>query len=191
MYFAQAIRYGTLYAVNQLARAMSMPVKAQMRAEVHLLRYMVGSTDFFITYKQGDFRVASFLDANWGNTPDNGWSTSSYIVMLVNAPISFKVGLQGLTAQSSMETELVRAALAMKGEAAFCSNMMLELDFDKSFGSVPLYIDNTLATVPTFLAQSISHGGIIFRARTGGGQDQHHLHRHEQGSAGGLGHQAP
>ena len=85
MYFAQAIRYGTLYAVNQLARAMSMPVKAQMRAEVHLLRYMVGSTDFFIIYKQGDFRFASFLDANWGNTPDNGWSTSSYIVMLVNA----------------------------------------------------------------------------------------------------------
>ena len=72
MYFAQAIRYGILYAVNQLARAMPMPAKTQMRAEVNLLRYLVGSTDFFIAYKQGDFRVASFSDANWGNTPDNG-----------------------------------------------------------------------------------------------------------------------
>ena len=49
----------------------------------------------------------------------------------------------------------------MKEEAVFCSNMMLELGFDKRFGSVPLYVDNTSATVLTFLAQSISHGGII------------------------------
>ena len=138
-----------------------MPAKSQMGAEVHLLPYLVGSTNFFIAYKQGDFRVASFSDANWGNNPDNGWSTSSYIVMLANAPISFKMGLQGLTAPSSMEAELVGATLAMKEEAVFCSNMMLELGLDKSFGSVPLYIDDTSATVPTFLAQSISHGGII------------------------------
>ena len=138
-----------------------MPAKTQMGAEVHLLRYLVESTDFFIAYKQGDFRVALFSDANWGNNPDNGWSTSSYIAMLANAPISFKVGLQGLTVPSSMEAELVGAALVMKEEAVFCSNMMLELDFDKSFGSVPLYIDDTSATVPTFLAQSISYGGII------------------------------
>ena len=64
--------------------------------------------------------------------------------MLANAPISFKVGLQGLTAQSTMEAGLVTAALAMK-EAVFCSNTMLGLGFDKSFGSVPLHIDNTSA----------------------------------------------
>ena len=64
--------------------------------------------------------------------------------MLANAPTSFKVGLQGLTAQSTMEAKLVAAALAMK-EAVFFSNMMLELGFEKSFSSVPLYIDNTSA----------------------------------------------
>ena len=81
---------------------------------------------------------------NYGNNPDNGWSTPSYIVMLADAPISLKVGLQGLTAQSTMEAELVAAALIMK-EVAFSSNMMLELGSDESFGSVPLYIDNTSA----------------------------------------------
>ena len=75
----------------------------------------------------------------------HGRSTRLYIVTLANAPIIFKVGLQGLTAQSTMETELVGAALAMKEEAVFCSNMTLEMDFDKSFGSVPLFIDNTSA----------------------------------------------
>ena len=59
-------------------------------------------------------------------------------------PIIFKVGLQGLIAQSTMETELVAAALTMKA-AVLCSNMMLELAFNESFGSVPLSMDNTSA----------------------------------------------
>ena len=65
--------------------------------------------------------------------------------MVANAPIIFKVGLQGVTAQPTMEAELVAAALIMKEGAVLFSNMMLELDFDKCFGSVPLFIDNTLA----------------------------------------------
>ena len=71
---------------------------------------------------------------------------SSYIVFLANALVSFKVGggLQGLTAQSTMEANLVAAALAMK-EAVFCSNMIKELGFGTRFNSVPLYIDNTSA----------------------------------------------
>ena len=69
----------------------------------------------------------------------------SYIVTLTDAPTTFKVGLQGLTAQSTMEAELVAAALAMKDEAVFCSNTMSGLGFGESFGSVPLHVDNTLA----------------------------------------------
>ena len=54
---------------------------------------------FLSASKQGGFRLSAFSDANWDNTSDNDESTSSYIVMLANAPISFKVRLQGLTAQ--------------------------------------------------------------------------------------------
>ena len=61
--------------------------------------------------------------------------------MLVNAPLNFKSGLQGPTAMSTMEAELVASALAMK-EAVFCSNMLTELGFGKEFAQVPLYCDN-------------------------------------------------
>ena len=64
MCFAQVTRYGILYAVNQQARAMPMPAKAQMGATMHLLCYLVGSTEFSTTYKQGNFRVASFSDTD-------------------------------------------------------------------------------------------------------------------------------
>ena len=75
MYLAQATRYDILYAVNQLARAMSKPAKAHMETAKHLLRYLAGSADLSIIYKQGGFRLVAFSDANGGNNPDNGRST--------------------------------------------------------------------------------------------------------------------
>ena len=50
---------------------------------------------------------------------------------LANASTIFKMG-------STMEAELVVADLTLKEGAVFCSNIMLELGFDESFGSVPL-----------------------------------------------------
>ena len=114
-----------------------------MGASKHLLRNLPGqSVDLSITYKRGGFKLAAYSDTNWGNNPDNGRSTSSYIVMLASDPISVKVGLQSLTVRSITEAELVAAALTMK-EAVFCSNMMVEIGFEKGFSSVPLYLDNT------------------------------------------------
>ena len=40
LYPGQVTRYDILYAVNQLARAMSKPSKAHMAAAKHLLRYL-------------------------------------------------------------------------------------------------------------------------------------------------------
>ena len=134
MYLAQITRYDVMYAVCQLARAMSKPSKAHMGAAKQLLRYLAGTTDFSIVYKRGGFKLSAFSDANWGNNPDNGKSTSAYIVMLSKAPISFKSGIQSLTAMSTMEAELVASALTMK-EAVFCSNMMTELGFGQPFGA--------------------------------------------------------
>ena len=110
----------------------------------HVLRYLAGSVNLPITYKRGGFKLATYTDANWGVNPDNGKSTSSYIVMVTNGTISFKAGLQSLTTQSTMEAELVAAATAMK-ESLFCRNMMMELGFTEGFWSVPVYIDNTSA----------------------------------------------
>ena len=124
-------------------------------------------------------------------------STSSYIVMVANVPIISKVELLGMTAQPTMEAKLEAVALTMKEEAVFCSNMMSELSFGESFGSVPLHIDNTSAL---HIAGNRTHSprakayraeALVFREKTGGGQGQHPL-RNERGSAGGfLGHQAP
>ena len=91
---------------------------------------------------------------------------------LGNAPIIFKVGLKRLTVQSTVELELVAVALIMK-EAVFSSNMNLKLGFNESFGSVPLYIDNTsalhVAGNRVYSPRAKRIALRYFRARTGGG----------------------
>lgn len=64
--------------------------------------------------------------ANWRNNTDDDKSMSKYIVFLLNALVIFMVRLRELAAQSTMESELVVVALALK-EAAFCPRMMEEL----------------------------------------------------------------
>ena len=159
-------------AVMCLAQCHSLryPLRSQPAREGHvqacesshgaakrLFYYLAGSADFPITYKQGDFRLAAFSDANWGKDTDNGRSMLSYIALVTDASIRSNVRLQGLTAQSTIEAELVAATLTME-EAVFCPNMMLGLGLDESFGSVPIYIDNTSAlpsqaAAPTVLAK--------------------------------------
>ena len=146
MCLGQVTRYDIGYAVNQLARAMSKSSKAHMAAAKHLLRYLAGTRNFAITYKRGGFKLTAFSDANWSNSPDNRKSTSSYIAFLSDGPVSFKVGLQGLTAQSTMEAELVAAALTMK-ETVLCSNMMKGLGFGTRFDNVPVLRKASVARV--------------------------------------------
>lgn len=60
-------------------------------------------------------------------------------MVMFNCPVSFKVAMQGLTTQSTMEAELVARVLAMK-EAVFRQSMTTELGFKKDFKCVPLHI---------------------------------------------------
>ena len=112
-----------------------------MGAAKHLLRHLAESANFSITYKRGGFKLTACSDANWGNNPDNCKSMFSYTVLLASGPISSKVGLQSLTVQPIMEAELVAAALTMKN-AVFCSNMVVEVGFEKGSSSVSLCLDN-------------------------------------------------
>ena len=103
-------------------------------------------------------------------------STPSYIVTLANAPIIFKVELQRLSAQPTIEAELVEVALTMKEEAVFWSNMMSELGFGESFSSVRLKIVNTTTLYiagnhRTYIPPTIA----LRNARTVGGQGRHPL----------------
>ena len=81
MYLVEVCRYDILYTVKQLARAMPTPSKANMEAATALLRYLDGSTDFSITYKQGGFKLKTFSD-ELGSKPQQ---RKVYIIIYHNA----------------------------------------------------------------------------------------------------------
>lgn len=70
-----------------------------------------------ITCRTGCFEMAGYRDASWETTPDNGKSTSGYLLIVTGGPSSFKTTLQSVTAESTLEAELISIALASK-EAA-------------------------------------------------------------------------
>lgn len=88
-----------------------------MAAAKNLPRYLAGMTIFAATPKQGNFNLKAFSDANCGNNPENGKSTSLYVMRM-----------QGLTVQSTMEIEPVATTLMMK-DSVFYSSMIKELGF--------------------------------------------------------------
>ena len=88
------------------------------------------------------FRHDGALRCELGNNPVNDKSTSGYLFMLAGGPLSFKTALQNVTAQSTLEAELISMEHASKG-AVYLSNMTAELGFGKLFESAPLFGDNT------------------------------------------------
>ena len=114
MFLSQCTRYDITYSANQLARAMSKPSKVHRTAAKHFLRYLKGNMFLALTYRSECFKLEGFCDASWGNNPDNRKSTSGYLLMMAGGPLSFKTALQSVTAQSSMEAELISMALASK-----------------------------------------------------------------------------
>ena len=66
-FLGQVTRHDMLYAVNQMARAVSKPPKAHMAAAEHLPCCLARTVDFAIKHKQGGFK-----DTNWGNNPGSG-----------------------------------------------------------------------------------------------------------------------
>ena len=72
MYLGQVSHYDILLAVNHLARAMSNPSRAPMRAAKQLLHYLTGLVKFSISYSRGGFKLTAYSDANMSNNPRNG-----------------------------------------------------------------------------------------------------------------------
>ena len=81
--------------------------------------------------------MTGLCDAIWGNNPDNGKSNSGYLFMMARGPMRFKTALQTVTAQSTLEAQLILVAHASK-EAVYLSNMMAKLGYGKLFESILL-----------------------------------------------------
>ena len=117
MYLAVSTRPDIAFSVNNLARFNSNPQKEHWTALKRILRYLKGTTNIGILYKHdGSDKCVGYSDADWAGDPSDRKSTSGYIFMFSDGPISWSSKKQKCVALSTAETEYV----ALSGAAQQC-----------------------------------------------------------------------
>lgn len=144
-YLAVATRPDIAYAVGVLVRFSKNPGKRHWRAVKHLFRYLKGTLDLKLTYSPSSSRelFSTFTDADHGGNPDNGRSTSGYVIKMGTGAVSWSSRLQSIVTLSTTEAEYV-AAVSAAQEILWLRNFLTELGYSFSSPST-LYIDNQSA----------------------------------------------
>jgi len=146
MYLAIATRPDIAYSVSVLARFSKNPGLQHWKAVKHLLRYLKGTLDFKLTYSStcSLSLFTTYTDADHGGNPDNGRSTSGYIVKMGTGTISWSSKLQGIVTLSTTEAEY--AAVTTAGQEILLLHNLLS-EFGYKFKLLPL---STLITTQLY-----------------------------------------
>ena len=91
MYLAVSTRPDIAFSVNNLARLNSNPQKEHCTALKQILKYLKGTTTIGILYKQDrSDKCVGYSDTDWAGDPSDRKSTSGYIFMFSDGPISWR-----------------------------------------------------------------------------------------------------
>ena len=139
------------WIVTKLSQHLDKPDTADWVMLVHVLRYLKGTKDQKLMYKQSneDLCLQGFSDSDWGGDPGERRSTTGFYFSLTShgSPISWKTKKQPTVALSSCEAEYMALALTVQ-EAIFLS-ILLKNFFNREIHTVKIGCDNqgTIALV--------------------------------------------
>ena len=133
------------YAVGCLARYSGDPGPAHWTAVKHVMRYLKGTMDLKLTYSPSNssYPFQAWTDADHGGNPDNGRSTSGYILKIGTGAVSWSSKLQNIVTLSTTEAEFI-AATSAGTEVIWTHNFFRELGLEID-GPSDIHIDNQSA----------------------------------------------
>jgi hypothetical protein len=128
-YLANATRPDIAYAVHRLTSYTANPSMQHYSMLKRILRYLVGTQTYGITYRRNTLSSATpllgYSDAGFANTDDRK-STTGIVFLSAGGAITWRSKKQSLSAQSTTEAEYI--ALATAGnEACWLCNLYSEL----------------------------------------------------------------
>ena len=101
------------YAVNQLSQVMVKPTKLFWKAGKNFLRYLRGTFEYGLWYRQTDeVKLHGFMDADWAGSPRDRKSTSRAIFSIGSMSVSWYNRKQRFVALSSAEAKYMAASQA-------------------------------------------------------------------------------
>ena len=154
-FIARATRPDFVFAANLLARFMGNPQVAHYAALKRLLKYIVGTLDYGLTYNQdGDDTVRHYCDAAHQDDADTRHSTLGYVTTWKGAAIAYHSRKSVRASGSSAESELYGLHSATKSVLALAKdlrhlNITAPLVADADLDNLPsptspqtIYVDN-------------------------------------------------
>eukprot|EP00253_Pinus_taeda_P011393 PITA_11393 len=115
------------FAVNTMSQFMCEPRKVHWVAAKHILRYLQGTVDYGLNYRQGDgVRLVGYTDSDWAGCASDRKSTSGCCFGLGSEIVSWFSRKQQSVAMSSAEAEYMAASLA-SCEAIWLRKMLFGL----------------------------------------------------------------
>jgi hypothetical protein len=143
MYLATATRPDVAYSVGVLCRFMAEPGPVHWKAVKHLFRYLRGTCDYRLTYAPNTASqdlFSTYSDADHGGNPDNGRSTSGFVVKIGTGAVSWMSRLQSIVTLSTTEAEFASAVSAGQELVWMCA-FLTKLGFPSPGPSLML-LDN-------------------------------------------------
>jgi hypothetical protein len=135
IYLSVATRPDIAYAVNQAAQAMKSPTDEDWVKIKRIFRYLQGTKTMKIRYtkeeNEKENQTVGFSDASYAEDRKNRKSTSGYIFLKSNGPISWKSKKQPIVSLSSMEAEYIALTSASK-EALWIRKLDGELEKEQT-----------------------------------------------------------
>ena len=146
------------YGVGLVSRFMKKPCKDHLLAAKRILRYVKGTLEcgilFLAAKENSEIEIVGYTDADWSGDVGDRKSTSGYMFMLGNAPISWCSKKQDVVALSSCEAEYISAAFGAS-QALWLGMLLEELNI-KCSNVMKLRIDNKSAI--DLAKHPIAHG---------------------------------
>ena len=120
---------------------MQEPTDQHIKAVKHVFRYLRHTSNYKIHYDgAGQSGLIGYSDADWGENRDNRRSTTGYVFLMADGPVTWTSRVQKTVARSSTEAEYMALSEACS-EIAWLTSLQKEIGYSQS-APVPLVSDN-------------------------------------------------
>lgn len=135
------------YGVGLISKFMEDPKETHFLAAKRILRYIKGTLDHGVLFPKKAYNVkcevTGYVDSDWSGDKDDRKSTTGYVFLCGDAPVSWCSKKQPIVALSSCEAEYVAASFSAC-QALWLSMLMEEMGL-RSSNVMKLMIDNKSA----------------------------------------------
>jgi hypothetical protein len=143
LFIARTTRPDIAYAVGKLGQFTSGYDESHWNCAKGILRYLKGTITSGIQYTPSkEFILSAYSDSDYAGDRIDRKSTTGFVFMVNNSPVSWCSKKQPVVAVSSTEAEYVALAAAAK-EIVWARKFLAEIGFPQT--ATDIYVDNTSA----------------------------------------------